>query len=109
MKKYTVFDNGGETLDRYTVIDRQGDMLGMSEDPTGFSQFSGNCVDNYMFVAYGYGWRRTCHVKKVISHELPRIIEEFKRDGIIGKEIPFKSLPKHLQEHVIKRFEKWLS
>jgi hypothetical protein len=106
--KYFVFDNEGETFDRYTIIDQQGDMLGLSDDPThpqGFSQFAGNCVDNKLFVTYGYGWRKTCDVKKITKHELPLIIEEFKRDGNIGKLIEFDKLPENIQKHANKRFE----
>ena len=42
--KVTVYDNGGETMDRYTVS--VGDnVFGMSENPTsaqGFNQWAGN-------------------------------------------------------------------
>lgn len=106
--KYHVFDNNGESFDRYTIIDNQGEMLGLSDNathPQGFSQYSGNCVDNYMFVSFGYAWRRQCDVKKVIKHQLPRIIEEFKTDGNIGKYIPFESLPADIQKHAIDRFK----
>ena len=40
-----VYDNGGETWDRYTVVYEDGDVLGLSEDPDspqGFSQYAGN-------------------------------------------------------------------
>jgi hypothetical protein len=104
MKKYTVFDNP-EFLDRYTIIDRSGDMLGLSETGAGVDQFGGNCVDNYMFNAFGYGWRNHCDVKKIVKSELPRIIEEFRRDGNIGKEIAFSSLPKEMQVHISNRFK----
>lgn len=108
MKKYTVFDNEGETLDRYTVINRDGDMIGLSANPNsplGFNQYCGNCVDHYMNISFGYSWRRHCDVKKVIKNELPRIIREFKESCNLGKEMPFKSLSKELQETIIKRFE----
>jgi hypothetical protein len=105
MPKYHIFDNGGESLDRYTIIDKSGDMLGLSETGAGFSQFAGNCIDNYMNVSFGYSWRRQCDVNKVIKHELPRIINEFKADGHIGKNITFASLPKELQQHIKERFE----
>ena len=104
MKNFVVFDNP-ETLDRYTIIDKSGDMLGLSETGAGFDQFCGNCVDNYMAQSYGYSWRKHCDVKKVIKHELPRIIDEFRNDGNIGKEIPFSSLSKQMQQHIKNRFK----
>lgn len=110
MKKTKIyaFDNGGETFDRYTIIDAKGEMLGLSENPEspqGFSQWCGNCVDNYMNVSFGYAWRRQCDVKKIIKHELPRIIEEFTRDGNIGKRVNFEDLPENIRKHALKRFE----
>ncbi len=41
-----VYDNGGETFDRYTVI-IDNDVFGMSENPlsaSGFNQWCGVCV-----------------------------------------------------------------
>jgi hypothetical protein len=105
--KFYAFDNGGETFDRFTIIDNGGEMLGLSENPNsplGFSQWAGNCVDNYMFASFGYAWRRQCDVEKVIKHELPRIIQEFKTDGNIGQMVDFNSLPIEVQQHAINRF-----
>lgn len=42
--KLTVYDNGGETVDRYTVVCPDGSVYGMSSDPTGvngFNQYGG--------------------------------------------------------------------
>jgi hypothetical protein len=106
--KYRIFDNGGETYDRYTVIDNQGDMLGLSDEPyhpLGFSQFCGNVVDNYMFVSFGYSWRRHCDVQKNIRHHLPRLVREFEQEGNIGKRIKFSELPADIQKHIKERFE----
>jgi hypothetical protein len=105
--KFYAFDNEGETFDRYTIIDSQGDMIGLSENPNsplGFNQYAGNCIDNYMFHAFGAAWRKHCDVKKIVKNELPRIINEFKTDGNIGKFIPFESLPIEIQTEAINRF-----
>lgn len=45
MNILAIFDNGGETLDRYTVVFNEKDvqyytMLGMNEGGQGFSQFT---------------------------------------------------------------------
>ena len=40
----SVWDNGGESLDRYTIVLSDGEALGMSDNPTspvGFSQYLG--------------------------------------------------------------------
>lgn len=95
-----VFDNGGETLDRFTVIFGNGEILGLSETGAGFSQWCGNVVDNYMFTSFGYAWRSQCDVEKVFKHELPRIIREFEEDGSIGKKIKVSELSKDLRRHI---------
>lgn len=79
---FSVYDNGGKTADRYTVIssddiknkDVRGmvDMLGLSDNPThpqGFSQF-------------GQG--------QVGSH--------------LGKKIRFESLTPELKKHIMSRY-----
>ena len=43
--KITVWDNGGETLDRYTVL-INNEMYGMSETGCGFDQYCGNIIDD---------------------------------------------------------------
>lgn len=46
-KKITVYDNGGETVDRYTVFIGE-DAYGMSDDPQspqGFNQYTGYADD----------------------------------------------------------------
>jgi hypothetical protein len=95
-----VFDNGGETLDRFTIIFGNGEMLGLSETGAGFSQWCGNIVENYMNSSYGYAWRKQCDVEKVFKHELPRIIREFEQDGNIGKRIKASELSKELRKHI---------
>jgi len=45
MSKITVYDNGGETCDRYTVITDVGDVYGMSinpKTPNGFNLYIGD-------------------------------------------------------------------
>jgi len=81
MKIIAVYDNGGKTVDRFTVYfnedyNRQGTMkecLAMSEYPThpmGFSQFSGGQLGRHN-----------------------------------GKRIKFSDLPQHIQDHVNSRIK----
>lgn len=105
---YVVFDNEGETIDRYTIINEDGDILGLSDNPThplGFSQFCGNCVDDHMNVSYGASWRRQLNVPRVIHQRLPEIIQQFEDDGNLGKRIELSGLPEELQKHIRSRFE----
>ena len=48
-KKLIVYDNGGETIDRFTVVCPDGSVFGMSDDPIspqGFNQYSGD-IDEF--------------------------------------------------------------
>lgn len=95
MKVVAIYDNGGKTIDRYTVItDEPEDManlndmfmeLGMSDDPTyptGFSQWGGvtRSADRYNYD--NEQWRTRCD---------------------LGRLIRFESLPEHLQKHIAYR------
>jgi hypothetical protein len=102
-KRFWVFGNPN-TLDRYTVIDKHGEMLSLSEYGAGVNMWAGNCLDNYMFSAFGYAWRRQCDVEKARRIEMPRILNEFRREGNLGKEIKFSSLPKELKQIIYQRF-----
>jgi hypothetical protein len=83
-KIVAIFDNGGETFDRYTLIDSDGDIFGYSENALGFDQYCGNVVDNYMFHAHGYSWRKHCNVKRVVKNVLNEQINTFVAEGNIG-------------------------
>lgn len=46
--KIKVYDNGGKTFDRYTVILSDGSIIGMSDNPLspqGFNQYCGDVKD----------------------------------------------------------------
>jgi len=78
---FTVYDNGGDTADRYTVISSDDlknpsgglvDMLGLSDNPSspqGVSMFSQGKAGNHL-----------------------------------GKKIKFSSLEKHIQKHIQSRY-----
>lgn len=91
VKKLRVFDNDGETYDRYTVVlpDKEkvgyelkeyNVCLGLSDDPThplGFSQFS------------------TC------------TLGEDGKGTHMGKEISFDSLPDNVKSHALDRLSEY--
>lgn len=103
LKVRAVFDNGGETLDRYTIIFDNGDMIGASEDPThplGFGQYCGNVVDNYMNNSFGYSWRKHVDVESTVKRVLSEQIAAFKSEGHIGKQVFLKDLPEAVRNYV---------
>ena len=72
-----IFDNGGETFDRYTLVFKDGSMFGASENPfhpQGFGQFVGDI--NY---------------ESDLSH--------------LGKEIPKDELPEPVRKYAVQLVE----
>ena len=79
--KFVAFDNGGETLDRYTVIDEDGDMIGLSDTGAGVDLYVGN------------------------HHDWGMTLEDYRKDECIGVEIPFDSLPAEVRQRVLNRYD----
>jgi len=109
MTKLLILDNGGETLDRYTIINEtDGEMIGASEHPQhpqGFGQYCGNVADNYWNVAYGYGWRNGC-TPETIAKRVKFAVGRFKRDcANIGKSIKWDELPEKVKEYANWAFD----
>lgn len=100
-----VFDNNGETLDRYTIILDNGDMLGLSETGAGYSQWEGNLVDSYMMTRYNARWRNHLNVSKIIEEQLPRLIKSFEDEGNIGQRIELTDLSPELIKHIESRLK----
>jgi len=71
-----VYDNEGDSFDRYTIIDtKNGDMYGASDQPfapQGFGQYCGNLVDSYMTQTYGacYAKRTPTQVKSIMQEQI---------------------------------------
>ena len=103
MRVKAIFDAGADELERFTVITDTGDMLALSENGLGVNMWVGNCVDNYMYVSYGAGWRRTCAVDKVIRIELPRIIKQLTEEKMTGKRIQLSMMKREMQQLIHKR------
>jgi len=101
-----IFDNEGETLDRYTIVLKDGTILGASENPyhpQGYGQHCGNCVDTAMHIKFGYGWRKDRtekEINKVVKYEVDEYIYQARKDkNWLGDEIiDIKQLP----EDVVK-------
>ena len=104
MKTYIVFDNGGKTTDRFTVINmKTADVFGVSEDPgspEGIGRHCGNCAE-HRITLYGSGWRQRLPAKKVLEAEAENYINNARLDpDWLGREIDFAALPKHAREYI---------
>jgi hypothetical protein len=104
MKNYIVFDNGGKSTDRYTIINMEtADVFGASEDPhdpSGLGRWIGNVAD-HRTVLYGAGWRQRLPAKKVIQTEVENYVNNAKLDPEwLGVEIASKNLPDALRSYI---------
>lgn len=83
-----ITDNGGETFDRYSVVFRDGDVLGLSgnpENPQGFSQWSGEGVG----ASEVWGWLDSealiwPRIESVV-HRTEKEVPEWMRDHILSR------------------------
>ena len=77
-RKFRIFDNGGKTQDRFTLINEWGDVFGfccIPSNPLGIGVYCGNFKD--------WGLKSTKHLGKKISfEELPEAAQLFVRDRI---------------------------
>jgi hypothetical protein len=108
MNKYIVFDNGGITLDRFTIVNSEtGDVFGASENPVGSNE-TGNWIGNWIgncaahrTVLNGCEWRQRQPSKKVIKAETENYINNARLDPEwLGREVDFKTLPETVKEFV---------
>ena len=104
MKNYIVFDNGGKTIDRYTIINMEtADVFGASDnphDPNGLGRWIGNIAD-HKTVLYGAGWRQRLPAKKVIQAEIENYVNNAKLDPEwLGIEAQSTDLPEALRSYI---------
>lgn len=98
-----VFDNGCETIDRYTIVLSDCDVYGCSDNPfnpLGFAQFSHNIADNYMITAYGANWRERCNVKQILKEQFNKYIQDNKRGSSIGVPIDPRTLNSAVLQYI---------
>ena len=104
MNTHIIFDNGGLTLDRFTIINSEtGDVFGASENPSGpkgIGKWIGNCAA-HRTVLNRCGWRQRLPSKKVVKSETENYINNARLDpDWIGREIDFKALPERVIEFI---------
>lgn len=114
MKNVVIFDNGGETFDRFTIIEKKtGEMIGASCDPfhpQGFGQYCGNVAWDYFTRTVGANYMRRIededpkHYAKIVRQKTAEIIAEFKREKNIGKVVKFTELPQDVQKFANQSF-----
>ena len=82
--KTIVYDNGGETFDRYTVFTPDGYVYGMSENASGFNQWLG---DDYDVEKGSHLGKKLKGVPKGIKWAIGDRFEQDRdyHEGIIGK------------------------
>ena len=106
MNNYVIFDNGGKTSDRFTIINKTtGDVFGASENPydaNGIAKFCGNCAD-HKIVLYGAGWRQKLPPKKVIQAEVEHYINNARLNvNWLGKEVELDALPQSVRDYITR-------
>ena len=104
MKNYIIFDNGGRTEDRFTIINTEtGDVFGASEDPCspdGIGKWCGNIAD-HRTVLYGSGWRQRLPAKKIIQYEVENYVNNARLDpDWIGAEVDINTLSDAIHSYV---------
>ena len=96
-----IFDNNGQTADRYTIIFSDGDVIGASTEPfapQGFGQHCGNLIDNYCRSAFGGRGTERPTTQREINKWLKVDIDAFKKEGNLGKLIKFDQLPEDVKK-----------
>jgi hypothetical protein len=104
MKNYMIFDNGGKTADRFTIIKVEtGDVFGASEhpgEPGGIGRWCGNIIE-HKIVLYGAGWRQRLPSKKIIEADIENYVNNARLDPEwLGREIELESLPEAVQNYL---------
>lgn len=110
-KTIYVFDNEGETFDRFTIILDDGEMLGSSVypfHPQGHGQYCGNVCENveggrnYNYYDNSTGWD-TWWLKNCLK----KYVKEAKANpGWLGKEVKkFEKLPVDVQKYILQMME----
>lgn len=104
MKNFIVFDNGGKTTDRYTIINLEtADVFCASEnphEPSGIGRWIGNIAD-HRTVLYGAGWRQRLPPRKIIQSEVLNYVNNAKLDPEwLGLEVTLSDIPDALRNYL---------
>src|SRR5579871_3620801 len=98
MTKYIVFDNGGVTADRYTIIDRKSGNVFAIGDSDIAVRYCGNCADHRVTL-YGAGWREMPANRRVVEAETENYVHNAQLNPTwLGSELPQERWPRELQD-----------
>lgn len=110
--KATIFDNGGKTFDRYTIILSDGEIFSASDNPfhpQGVGANCGNIAYNYYLQTVGAGYLSRIeredkkHYNKLIRQATREQIAISKNDPEwLGKEVEQDGLPQDVQKYIIQ-------
>jgi hypothetical protein len=93
-----IWDNGGETLDRYTIlINATGDVYGCSENAAGFAMYNHNVADQYWGHAFGWTWRSQLNVRRSINFAVARYVDIADN---LGEFVKFENLSEGAQNYI---------
>jgi hypothetical protein len=93
MEKVSIFDNKGNTFDRYTIILPDGDIFGASENPfhpQGFGQYCGNIM-----MRYNLGLNRKLF-KNLFKSEIKSLIQ----NKAFGELVSIEDLPDNVKKYI---------
>lgn len=79
-----IYDNNGETLDRYTVFTPDGSVYGMSETASGFNQYIGDAKYDNIQKGSHLGKKLKSVPAEIEWAVLDRMKEEYAEGGYIG-------------------------
>lgn len=104
--KTTIFDNGGKTCDRYTIILGDGEMFCASQnpfEPNGFGQYCGNVVEAVFGAGastqkHCYNEKRGAWETRFVSMALQSMKARAKERG--EKRVSVGDLPQQVQQYV---------
>lgn len=104
MKVY-IFDNGGDTFDRYTIILESGEIYGASENPfhpQGFGQYSCNVVETSINNdREKYDYEQGKYPDRIIAKHLKLYLKAVRsKNPPLGVEVKFEDLPEKVKEYI---------
>lgn len=97
----SVWDNGGETFDRYDIILRKsGETFGASENPsTGFGQYAGNiCQFIYSNMLADKYYKNGAYVRTWVLKSYSEYIYRLRKRGF--RPVRFHKLPAEVQQYI---------
>jgi hypothetical protein len=98
MANYVVFDNGGITIDRYTIVDWESGNVFAAGEGASTARYFGNCADHRVTL-FGSGWRQMPLSRRIVEAETSNYIRNARLNpGWLGNELPREHWSGELQD-----------